>query len=63
MGWQDPPRAGDTLRRGKEARTVYDRTLGGDVLYYTGEKRKRRYQCTEAEWQQWEHATAKLRGK
>ncbi len=53
MGWTDPPQAGDQYQRGKEIRTVYDRSLGGDVLYATGQHRRRRYQVTEAEWHEW----------
>lgn len=53
MGWQDAPQAGEAYVRGRETRTVYDRSLGGDVLYYTGSRRKRRYQVTEAEWLTW----------
>jgi len=53
MGWNDPPQAGDQCQRGKEIRTVCDRSLGGAVFYYTGQRRRRHYQCTEAEWHEW----------
>lgn len=53
MGWQDAPQAGEQFQRGREIRTVYDRTLGGDVLYYTGTLRRRCHQVTESAWIEW----------
>lgn len=54
MGYQDGPYAGDRYQRGREIRTVYDRTLGGNVLYYTGTRRKRRKWCIESVWLEWQ---------
>lgn len=53
MGWQDAPHAGEAYTRGRETRTVYDRRFNGNVLYYTGTRRKRRREVTEADWLTW----------
>jgi hypothetical protein len=38
----------------QETRTVRDCTIGGDVLYFVGDWRRRRErQCTKFEWNQW----------
>lgn len=53
MSWTDSPHIGEAYVRGREKRTVYDRSLGGDVLYYTGTERRRRHRVTEAQWFEW----------
>lgn len=53
MGWQDAPQAGESFTLGRETRTVSDRSFGGDVLYYTGSRRRRHFQVTEATWIEW----------
>jgi len=60
VDWTKPPHAGERWQRGREIRTVSDRTLGGDVLYYTGTVRKRRYQCTAVRWFDWQSSALKL---
>ena len=60
MGWADPPLAGEAYTRGRETRTVYDRSLCGDVLYYTGTQRKRHHRVTEVQWVDWVEKAALL---
>ena len=61
MGWQDAPYAGDRYQKGRQIRTVYDRTLGGNVLYYTGTQRRRKHLCLESQWNEWAKTATLLR--
>ena len=60
MSWNDPPQHGERWRGraangGRETRSVKDRTLGGDVIYVTGDVRRYQHEqrCTEAAWHAW----------
>lgn len=58
--WDQRPFPGEVWQRGRETRTVKDRTLGGDVLYYTGAERKRHYQCPSVRWFDWQSGATQL---
>ncbi len=48
---------GFVVSKPAETRHVYDRTLGGDVIYVSGRFTRHAYkqQCTLSEWNDWAH--------
>lgn len=60
MTWTNRPYPGERWKRGREIRTVSDRRLGGGVLYYTGEQRRRHHECSREEWLEWQAAATQL---